>query len=45
VGATATAFTFGGEQKDDETGLINLRARYYDPAIGRFLARDTLLLR
>jgi RHS repeat-associated protein len=33
-------FGFAGEQKDAETGLINLRARYYDPALGRFLQRD-----
>jgi RHS repeat-associated protein len=41
-GSTAAAFGYGGEQRDDETGLINLRARYYDPGIGRFLSRDTL---
>jgi RHS repeat-associated protein len=33
-------FGFAGEQKDQETGLINLRARYYDPSLGRFLQRD-----
>jgi RHS repeat-associated protein len=38
----ASEFGYAGEQKDAETGLVNLRARYYDPALGRFLARDAL---
>jgi RHS repeat-associated protein len=42
TGNTAAAFSFSGEQRDDETGLINLRARYYDPGIGRFLSRDSI---
>ena len=29
-----------GEQRDSESGYDYLRARYYDPAIGRFLSRD-----
>jgi RHS repeat-associated protein len=39
---TASPFGYGGEQRDDETGLVNLRSRYYDPALGRFLSRDSL---
>ncbi|MEI8080742.1 MAG: right-handed parallel beta-helix repeat-containing protein [Actinomycetes bacterium] len=39
-GTDSTAFKFTGEQTDDEIGLIYLRARYYDPATGRFLSRD-----
>ena len=31
---------FSGEQNDAETGLVFLRARYYDPAIGRFISKD-----
>ncbi len=31
-----------GERHDDETGLIYLHARYYDPVLGRFLQADTL---
>jgi len=31
---------FGGEKYDPETGLIYLRARYYDPGLGRFLTAD-----
>ncbi len=34
------AVLFGGEFFDVETSLIYLRARYYDPALGRFLSRD-----
>jgi RHS repeat-associated protein len=34
-------FQFTGEQVDDETGLIYLRSRYYDPETGRFISRDS----
>jgi RHS repeat-associated protein len=33
-------FLFTGEQRDPSTNLYYLRARYYDPATGRFLTRD-----
>jgi RHS repeat-associated protein len=33
-------FGFTGEQRDAESGLIYLRARFYDPKTGRFLTRD-----
>ena len=36
-----TEFSFTGEQ-NDTSGLEYLRARYYDPATGRFLSRDPL---
>ncbi len=36
---SANEFTFTGEQTDP-TGLQYLRARYYDPSIGRFWTRD-----
>jgi len=36
----ATAFGFTGEQLDAETGLLFLRARYYDPTVGRFMSAD-----
>ena len=32
-----------GEQRDSGSNLYYLRARYYDPAIGRFLSRDPVL--
>ena len=38
TGAT-TEWSFSGEQ-NDPTGLEFLRARYYEPALGRFLSRD-----
>ena len=31
-----------GEYYDTETGLIYLRARYYDPSIGRFISEDPI---
>ncbi len=36
----ATAFLFTGEQQDGDSDLYYLRARYYDPEIGRFLSQD-----
>lgn len=33
-------FTYDGERLDTLTGLINLRAREYNPATGRFLQKD-----
>jgi RHS repeat-associated protein len=41
TGSSPNEFTFTGEQVDD-TGLQYLRARYYDPSIGRFLTRDSV---
>ena len=38
-GSSGTEFTFTGEQ-NDPNGLEYLRARYYDPATGRFVSRD-----
>jgi RHS repeat-associated protein len=40
-GSSANEFTYTGEQVDS-TGLQYLRARYYDPAVGRFLSQDPL---
>ncbi|MEX0961327.1 MAG: RHS repeat-associated core domain-containing protein [Simkaniaceae bacterium] len=37
------AYKYCGEQFDDETGLIFLRNRYYDPEIGRFISKDPRL--
>ena len=36
-------FRYCGEYFDKETGTYYLRARYYDPAIGRFTQQDTYL--
>lgn len=35
------SFKYAGEVYDEETGLYYLRARYYDPSIGRFINEDT----
>ncbi|WP_171717202.1 RHS repeat domain-containing protein [Paenibacillus phytohabitans] len=35
------SFKYAGEIYDEETGLYYLRARYYDPSMGRFLNEDT----
>ncbi len=35
-----TSHLFAGEQRDSLTGLDYLRARYYDPTLGRFISRD-----
>jgi len=32
---------YAGEYYDDESGLYYLRARYYDPTIGRFISKDS----
>ena len=42
VGASANPYRFTGELQDSQVarGLYYLRARYYDPALGRFLGRD-----
>ncbi|WP_171056241.1 RHS repeat-associated core domain-containing protein [Paenibacillus sinopodophylli] len=34
-------FKYTGEVYDEESGLYYLRARYYDPSIGRFITKDT----
>ncbi len=34
-------FRYAGEQYDSTTGEYYLRARYYDPAMGRFMNEDT----
>ena len=39
----STPFGFASEYRDAETGLIYLRARYYDPATAQFLTRDPAL--
>jgi len=40
VGGTVNVYRFAGERLDATTGLIYLRARYYDPDTGRFISRD-----
>lgn len=33
---------YAGEYYDEESGLYYLRARYYDPVIGRFISKDSV---
>ena len=42
-GTSTQPFGFTGEQVDP-TGLVYLRARMYDPQIGRFLQRDSIAM-
>jgi RHS repeat-associated protein len=39
---SANYHLFTGEQRDAESGFDYLRARYYDPEVGRFLSEDLL---
>jgi RHS repeat-associated protein len=39
-GSGVSPFAFTGEQVDESTGLVYLRARYYSSREGRFLSRD-----
>ncbi|MDQ2827636.1 MAG: malectin domain-containing carbohydrate-binding protein [Chloroflexota bacterium] len=39
-GSVANSFLYDGQQYDSATGLYYLRARYMDPATGRFLSMD-----
>ncbi|HET7436830.1 MAG TPA: PKD domain-containing protein [Thermoanaerobaculia bacterium] len=41
TGTTPNRFLYRGEQFDPQTGFYFLRARYYDPATGRFLTMDS----
>ncbi len=40
TGTTPNLYLYRGEQDDSDLGLYYLRARYFDPATGRFLTRD-----
>ncbi|RUS43551.1 RHS repeat domain-containing protein [Cohnella sp. AR92] len=39
--SASNIFKYAGEVYDNETGLYYLRARYYDPSVGRFINEDT----
>ena len=41
-GTTPTTYRFTGQRLDDATGLYYYGARYYDPALGRFISPDPL---
>jgi RHS repeat-associated protein len=40
TGSSANYWQFTGEQRDSESGFDYLRARYYDPKVGRFVGKD-----
>ena len=40
TGTSGTAYGFTGEQEDETTGLLYLRARYYSPQLKVFQSRD-----
>jgi RHS repeat-associated protein len=40
TGSATSAFGFAGQYQDAESGLIWMRARYYDPASGQFVTVD-----
>jgi len=42
AGSITQSFQYTGEERDAETELLYLRARSYDPIVGRFLQRDKL---
>jgi RHS repeat-associated protein len=42
TGSSSVPFGYTGQYTDSDTGLIYLRARYYDPVTGQFLTRDPL---
>jgi len=40
TGSLINPFTYTAREYDEDSGLYYYRARYYDPAVGRFLQRD-----
>jgi RHS repeat-associated protein len=41
-GAFTPRYGYTGREQDETSGLMYYRARYYDPAIGRFISRDPI---
>lgn len=41
--ASVTIKGYTGHEMDDEAGLVNMRARLYDPVLGRFITPDTVI--
>ncbi len=42
TGSSYNPYRFTGQQWDEDSGLYYLRARYYEPATGRFMQRDPI---
>jgi RHS repeat-associated protein len=46
TGSSGSSYLFAGQsgyRTDGDAGLMHVRARYYDPQVGRFITRDTYL--
>ncbi|MBC7251432.1 MAG: RHS repeat-associated core domain-containing protein [Anaerolineae bacterium] len=43
TGTLPTDFGFTGQRNEGTIGLYDYRARYYDPALGRFVSADTVV--
>jgi RHS repeat-associated protein len=43
AGTASSIYGFAGEQTDPYTELLFLNARYYDPALGRFISADSIV--
>ena len=43
AGTSPTDYTFTGQRWDSGLGLLDYRARFYDPVLGRFVSADTLV--
>ena len=42
-GVSSTEFNYTNQRKDDGTGLLFYNARYYDPALARFVSADSIV--
>ena len=42
TGSARTRYTYTGRERDPDTGLLNYRARFYDPQLGRFISEDPI---
>jgi RHS repeat-associated protein len=44
-GSSLTRYGFTGRERDSATGLLYMRARWYDPQMGRFISQDPIGMR
>lgn len=42
TGSTLTRYDYTGRERDADTGLLDYRARWYDPVQGRFISEDPI---
>jgi len=43
TGTASSEYLFAGQEYDSTLGYLYLRARYYDPTLGRFISKDPLV--